>query len=117
VSAVLVDTHVAVWWLLAPERLSAAASRALEAATKAGDPITIASISLVEIRYLTEKGRLSAAVLDRILQEAEDHLGAFRLAPLDLAVVRAMAHISRDEVPDLPDRVIAATASALGVPS
>ena len=34
----------------------------------------------------------------------------------DRAVVDAVAHVSRAEVPDMPDRIIAATALALGLP-
>jgi predicted nucleic acid-binding protein len=37
-------------------------------------------------------------------------------APVDRSVVLAMRTISRAQVPDLPDRVIAATAVRLGVP-
>ena len=37
-------------------------------------------------------------------------------APLDRAVADALKLVKRSEVPDLPDRIIAATAVALGVP-
>jgi predicted nucleic acid-binding protein len=36
--------------------------------------------------------------------------------PVDRVVVDALGQINRDEVPDMPDRIIAATALALGVP-
>jgi PIN domain nuclease of toxin-antitoxin system len=38
------------------------------------------------------------------------------LAPLDRTVVDALELVSRAEVPDLPDRIVAATAVALRVP-
>jgi predicted nucleic acid-binding protein len=39
-----------------------------------------------------------------------------QLAPPDRAVADALEFVSRSEVPDLPDRIISATAIALGVP-
>jgi PIN domain nuclease of toxin-antitoxin system len=38
------------------------------------------------------------------------------LAPLDRSVADALELVSRDDVPDLPDRIVCATAVALGVP-
>jgi hypothetical protein len=38
------------------------------------------------------------------------------LAPLDRSVADAFAFVSRSDVPDLPDRIVTATAVALGVP-
>ncbi len=74
------------------------------------------SICLVEARYLVEKNRIAddtLALLRRSLELAGSNLV---VATLDLAVVDALSRISRSEVPDLPDRVIAATALAWGLP-
>jgi predicted nucleic acid-binding protein len=38
------------------------------------------------------------------------------IAPLNLAVVDALASVPRSAVPDMPDRIIAATAVSLGLP-
>jgi predicted nucleic acid-binding protein len=38
------------------------------------------------------------------------------IAPLNLAVVDALASVPRSSVPDMPDRIIAATAVSLGLP-
>jgi len=46
----------------------------------------------------------------------DTHTIVCSLAPLDRAVADAVRFVKRSEVPDLPDRVIAATALALGVP-
>ena len=43
-------------------------------------------------------------------------MAAVVLAPLDLGVARAMQGIPRDIVPDMPDRIIAATAQYLNLP-
>ena len=39
-----------------------------------------------------------------------------RLVPIDRAVVDALGQVHRQEVPDMPDRIIAATAPSLDVP-
>ena len=72
--------------------------------------ILLPSICLIEITYLIEKGRLHSATLPRVLAELDHPATTLELAPLDLGVVLALQDISRFDVPDLPDRVIAATA-------
>jgi PIN domain nuclease of toxin-antitoxin system len=63
--AVVADTHVTVWYLLEPQKLSQNATAALEAAEAAGDPIYVSAISLVEVTYLVEKGKLPEEALTR----------------------------------------------------
>jgi PIN domain nuclease of toxin-antitoxin system len=52
----------------------------------------------------------------RLIAALDDPDAACRLAPLDRAVADALEFTDRDTVPDLPDRVVAATAIALQVP-
>lgn len=111
--SVIVDTHAAVWYLLNDLRLSRKASSVLDETTQGGDPILIPSISLVELIYLVEKGRIPASTQTRLRAAIEDPDGPYELAPLDQDVADAVRAIDRQLVPDLPDRVIAATALAL----
>jgi PIN domain nuclease of toxin-antitoxin system len=70
----------------------------------------------VELSYLAEKGRLARAARE-VLIGALDHEGdPYELAVLDRAVADALEFVPRDEVPDLPDRIIAATAVKFQVP-
>jgi predicted nucleic acid-binding protein len=48
-----------------------------------------------------------------LLRESSENYG---LASLDLAVVEALEQVSRSLVPDMPDRIIAATVLSLGLP-
>ncbi len=88
----------------------------MRTALAAGHVIHVPSICLVELVYLIEKRRLPAVVLERLDGVLRDGESGFRLAPLDLAVAETVRRISRSEVPDLPDRVIAATAVAMDLP-
>ena len=65
-AAVVADTHAAVWYLLNAKSLSSNAQRAMDEAVALGDPVYVSSISLVEVVYLVEKGKLPAVVLDRL---------------------------------------------------
>jgi PIN domain nuclease of toxin-antitoxin system len=114
--AVVVDTHTIVWYLSADPRLSANAAAVLEAATAEGERIHVPSICLVELTYLVEKGRLPLAARDRLVQALDDPALPCVLAPLDRAVADALEFVNRLEVPDLPDRIVAATAVALRAP-
>jgi PIN domain nuclease of toxin-antitoxin system len=111
-ATVAADTHAVLWFLEDDKRLTRAAGAALEGAER----IVIPSICLVEIVYLVEKGRLQSGVLPRLLAELDNPATTLALAPLDLGVVRALQVVSRFDVPDLPDRVIAATALHYCVP-
>ena len=114
--AVVVDTHTIVWYLSADPRLSANAADALDFATVAGERIHVPSIRLVELTYLVEKGRLPIAARDRLIHALDDPTTPCLLAPLDRMVADALELVSRLEVPDMPDRVVAATAVALRAP-
>jgi PIN domain nuclease of toxin-antitoxin system len=88
----------------------------LDSATAAGDPIFVSAITMVEIQYLVEKGRLSADDQRMVVAAVDDVQNPARLVPIDRAVVDALGQVHREEVPDMPDRIIAATALSLGVP-
>jgi PIN domain nuclease of toxin-antitoxin system len=115
-AALLADTHAVVWYLLGDARLSARAEASLEAAAVAGDPLQVASISIVEIVYLVEKGKLPPLAWERLLDACSGSTPALVTVPLDLAVAQAVRRIPRDMVADPADRIIAATALQLGIP-
>ena len=115
-AAVLADTHAILWYLTADARISRAATAALDNATTAGDPIFVSAITMVEIQYLVEKGRLSAEDRRIVVDAVDDVRNPVRLVPVDRVVVESLGKVSREEVPDMPDRIIAATALALGAP-
>lgn len=111
----LSDTHALVWHLTSDPSLSPSAAAAFSGADKGEDEIVIPSIVLVEIVYLAEKVRIPPSLVARLMDLLAKP-GPYVVAPLDLAVVRELAAIDRGQVPDMPDRIICATARRLGIP-
>jgi len=115
-SALVADTHAVLWYLNQPDRLSRPAEAALDDAQRAGDPIYVASVSLVETAYLVEKGRLLESAYERLIAELGRLDSGVVIVPLDLSIAQAVRRVPRSAVPELPDRIIAATALHLGLP-
>lgn len=110
------DTHAALWYLLNNPRLSESARLFVDDAAAAGDDILLSPISLAEMVYLTEKNRLPRSAYEDLRSALADHEYVIEEAPFNTAIVETMRQIPRDSVPDLPDRIVAATALPFGVP-
>lgn len=112
----IADTHTALWYLFADVRLSATAKDFINKAAAARQKIAISSISLAEVVYLTEKNRLPPSTYDIVTNALADPEHVFTEAVLSAAIVQSMRLVPRTEVPEMPDRIIAATAAYFGVP-
>lgn len=110
------DTHAVIWYLYNDARLSPVARAWIEGAVEAGEQIALSTITLAEMVYLVEKGRIDAAALSRLATALDESSAVLVEIPIDRHIVQAMTRVPRTNVPDLPDRIIAATALYLGVP-
>ena len=110
------DTHTVIWHIFADFRLSTAALTTIGEAAADGDQIAFSSITLAEIVYLSEKGRINPVTLERLLRAVEREDAVLSEIPFDRYVAQALSRVDRLQVPDLPDRIIAATAVYLGLP-
>jgi PIN domain nuclease of toxin-antitoxin system len=110
------DTHAALWYLLKNPRLSATARTFMDDAALAGYDIALSPISLAEIVYLVEKNRLPESAYHELKDALADPEYVIEEAPLTAGVVEALRQIPRADVPDMPDRIVAATAVYLRVP-
>jgi PIN domain nuclease of toxin-antitoxin system len=115
-TSVVADTHTLIWYVFDLQRLSETALTALEQAVNTGNPIYVSAITVIEIAYLVEKGRFAEEVLTRILNALDDPNIGIILIHLDRNISGAIRQIDRVTVPDMPDRIIAATAFSLGIP-
>jgi PIN domain nuclease of toxin-antitoxin system len=105
---ILLDTHVAVWLLGSPDRLSAKAREAILHARRTGEEVGYALVSLYEIAYAAHRNRLplNASIRDSIaaLQSR------LKEVPLTAAIVICAAELPDQFHGDPMDRIIAATA-------
>lgn len=112
----LADTHALIWYLNADERLSPRAKQTIDAAAIAGNTIGFSAITLIEILYLEEKQRLAPMIFQSFITRVITGKTTFLEVPLDYRIAEAMPRVDRAQIPDMPDRIIAATALALNVP-
>jgi len=110
---IVLDTHALVWWAARTGRLSSRARRAIAAALRQG-PLAASAISVFEIATAARRGRLVLAT------SVAQWLADLRALP-ELHFEPVSAHIAElagsfdDSFPGDPaDRIIAATAIALG---
>ena len=61
------DTHALIWYAYADARLSLTELATFESAAAEGEQIGFLAISLVEMVYLVEKGRVRVEALDQLL--------------------------------------------------
>jgi PIN domain nuclease of toxin-antitoxin system len=95
------DTHAVIWYLQGSTRISTAARAALDETTGAGLPVLVSTMTLVELRYLVQKGTFTegeATEFDEVLG-AED--SGFEIVPVDDDVARA---VGGSRVRQLPTR-------------
>ena len=110
------DTHTALWHLFDDARLSVRAGDFIDKAAAARRRIAVSSISLAEVVYLIEKNRLPPSVYDDLKRALGDPDHVLKEAPLTIEIVDALRQVPRVAVPDMPDRIVAATALYFGVP-
>ena len=115
-SRYVTDTHALYWHLASAPRLSRSAQRLFRQADAGLHQILVPGIVLIEMVYLVEKGRLDRILVDRAFTLLNTVAGSYSVAPLDQNTARAMSDVPRSAVPDMPDRIIVATAYQLGLP-
>jgi len=109
---VLLDTHVLIWWVSSPEKLS---NKAIEAINKAkSGEILVSSISIWELFMLVKKGRLELNMdtqswLDKVVVVCE-----IQFVPVDNQIAAKSVNLPGEFHDDPADRIIVASARENG---
>jgi PIN domain nuclease of toxin-antitoxin system len=114
--AAIADTHTTIWYLFSDSRLGEAASDFIDSAIAKGGHIGVSAISIAEMIYLVEKGRIPANAVRDLQDATANPKAVLHYVPLDEHIAMKIAEIPRQDLPDLPDRVVAATALFYDVP-
>lgn len=109
---ILLDTHIVIWLAFEPVKLSKRAKEAIRAARLQGG-LTIAAITLVELAWLAEKGRVETT----LSVESFVRLCASKMTVLPITPEIAARAVSLPgSYPKNPqDRLIGATALLEGI--
>ena len=110
------DTHALIWYLENDPRLGPDASRVFDDCDRGQAIVHVPTMCLIEIVYLQEKGRIPIHLKTAFENKLKAGASGLVVADLTAGVVDALARIPRTEVPEMPDRIIAATALHLGLP-
>ena len=110
---VLLDTHVLVWTIADPDKLSKRAREAIREA-RSESSVAIADFTLWELAWLLEHHRIRVwGTLESFVREATEQVAVKPITPEIAAIaVRLPATFPRDP----GDRLIASTAISYGVP-
>jgi PIN domain nuclease of toxin-antitoxin system len=111
------DTHAALWYLFGDPRLSVPAKAAFDTAASSRCKILLSVISLAEVVYLVEKNRLPASAYADLKKALHDPDHVLQEVPVTAEIIDAMLEVPRVDIPDMPDRIVAATAVYFGVPA
>jgi PIN domain nuclease of toxin-antitoxin system len=112
----LLDTHAVIWYLLASARIPNATLELIEGTIAAGKTVGVSTVSVVEIVYLTEKGRIPHQAQTALAGRVSTPAATLGMVAVTYDIARAVERVPREQLPDMPDRIIAATALHLGVP-
>ena len=110
------DTHAALWYLYGDSRLSPFARAFLDTAAMSAVKIAVSAITVAEIVYLIDKKHIPANAFDDVTAALTDPNHVFQEAPFTAAIAEALRRLPREEIPDMPDRIVAATAVYLDAP-
>ena len=106
----LADTHALVWYLNEDANLSAEAKSIFEKAEQGETTIIIPTISLLELLFICKKKKYLLQ-FKALLQKLNEAI-SYTIYDLDFQVVMACTEL--DNIPEIHDRVITATAILTG---
>jgi len=110
---ILLDTRVVIWLAFEPDRLSNRAKDAIRAARIEGG-LAIAAITLLELAWLAEKGRIETTLsVESFVRQCASKMTVLPITP----EIATRAVTFPDFYPKDPqDRLIGATALVEGIP-
>jgi PIN domain nuclease of toxin-antitoxin system len=109
---ILLDTHILIWLLIAPEKLSPKAKKAILTARKSG-PLALSAISLWEIAWLAENKRIEIDVsVDSFVKKCASYVQVF---PITQQIAVRSVQFPKSYPNDPQDRIIGATALVEGI--
>lgn len=111
---IILDTHVLVWWVSNPEKLSDKAQKLIEREAKKGNEILVSSISVWEICMLIKKNRLKLTMDTDTWIGKIEQITFLQFIPVDNKIAEQSVNLHGTFHNDPADRMIIATALNYG---
>jgi len=109
---ILLDTHIVIWLALEPDKLSKRAKEAIRAARLEGG-LAIAAITLMELAWLAEKGRVETTLsVESFVRQCASRMTALPITP---EIAARAVNFTESYPKDPQDRLIGATALVEGI--
>ena len=109
---ILLDTHILIWLLIAPENLAPKAKKVILAARKSGS-LALSAISLWEMAWLAQNKRIEVDVsVDSFVKKCASYVQVLPITP-EIAV--RSVQFPKSYPNDPQDRIIGATAIVEGI--
>jgi PIN domain nuclease of toxin-antitoxin system len=109
---ILLDTHILIWLLIAPDNLSPKTKKVIVAARKPG-PLAISAISLWEIAWLAQNKRITIDV--SIASFVKRCASYVQVLPITQEIAVRSVQFPKSYPNDPQDRIIGATAVVEGI--
>ena len=95
----VIDTHTAIWYFANSPEISVLATQTIDNTVANGESVILSAISIVEIIYLIDKGKLAAQNLNRLMQYLKLPFGSFVTQDLTEDIAQTAAQVPRSIVP------------------
>jgi PIN domain nuclease of toxin-antitoxin system len=109
---IVLDTHTWIWWLTAPEKLSAKARKLIER-NLGNANVRVSSISVWEIAMLVARGRLNFGIDFPTWMNTVITVPGVKFQPVDNIIAYQAVNLPGTFHADPADRMIVATALGL----
>ncbi|HXV97516.1 MAG TPA: PIN domain-containing protein [Anaerolineae bacterium] len=115
-SQYVTDTHNLIWHLTQPRKLSSKIRRVFQEADQGQAQILVPSIVLIELIFIGDRQRIPDSLVNRLFNMDEAPGAAYQVVPLSKAVAVTARDFGPAVIPEMADRIIAATAKYFDLP-
>lgn len=111
---ILLDTHILIWWVDSPQKLSKRVRKIIEEEKSKEKSILVSSISTFEIYLSIKKGKLILTNYTDTWLEKIESLPSVKFVPVDNKIAAQSVNLPDFSHKDPADRMIIATAREYG---
>ena len=111
---IVLDTHILIWWVDSPQKLSKKAREIIEKEKLKKGNISVSSISALEIYRLVKNGRLQLTTPIESWMGKIESLPSIQFIPVDNSIASLSVALPNFDHEDPADRIIIATALNIG---